>query len=55
VIEQLRAAVSADDMDTFKKLLSAQTQIPELSEAMREALAHDHAGAVPSCCAAIWS
>ena len=46
VIDQLKAAVAADDMVTFRELLAApQTHAKELSCIMKEALARDHAGA----------
>lgn len=46
VIDQLKAAVAADDMVTFRELLAApQTHANELSCIMKEALARDHAGA----------
>ncbi len=47
VIDQLKAAVAADDMDAFQELLSGpQTHTTELYEVMREALAHDNVRAV---------
>ena len=46
VINQLKAAIAADDMVTFRELLAApQTHPKELSCIMKGALARDYAGA----------
>ncbi len=45
-MSQLKDSLMADDMDTFRSLLSApQTDASELSCIMKEALARDHAAA----------
>ena len=47
VINQLKAAIAADDIDAFKELLSLpQTHLKELAAVRRQALMHDNARAV---------
>jgi hypothetical protein len=47
VIDQLKAAIAADDIDAFRELLSGpETHLNELAAVTREALVHDNARAV---------
>ncbi len=46
-MDQLKAALAADDMDAFQALLSGpQAHTIQMTDIMPAALAHDHVGAV---------